>query len=1231
MADIGEVAAGENIATLGLVIDGSGAETTATRIGETLDQLGQKGDAATQKLSTSQQRLVDEMRRVQAAALDVDASNSRAVNGFLREAQEIQKLATQMQQLGLVELGLSDATQTVLKNQLAAKAYAENLTVARRQLAAETRAAAVAEAQAGAAQAASATGLATIGRSAEGATLPLGRLRQSFASLAAQGTGTSPVIDRIITTLASFGVGNVVVIAALAGIAAISYAWKAMAGGMSEDAKYAEDAIKRLTQEIQRARDAMGTLTTQAADTNLQAAKRALDAAKAKADALQTGRTDATGVFATPGHPADIFLTQGVAPAELDAATKAVKDAQDKYDAAVQDAAHKHADNYAQLVRGNALTHAERVRAIAELAKDQSDLAALAGKTDDADIARRVSLVRDIASLKDALYPKAATGQENRADDTVTRFRDELKQLQSESVSFGKDDTIDRRMAAFVDRINQAETALRRLHQANTGPQIAALEDIKKQVPDLTDAFKAQAQTVFNSSVDAHIRKMEEENAAQVALNVARGQSVEAIDAVMIANAGAIAVEAEQTRALQQHLTLLPEYIARVRELAETHERNTIAAQRPQRLVTAAQDVIGEAQQHAELDTSSPAADLQRVNAYYVDAIEYQRELVRGTTDWKVANEAVNALFRERKRLEVAAATKPLTDIVQPALLTQLQTEIGDAGGTTRAQRAQLDAAMKTAREAALVEAAKEVTATLNDSTKDWDQKYAILQKIHQELQAIGAIKPASDSVLGMITGGLHQLGDLANVFHDAGLANLLNTGGNLVQNVSAAKQVGDTKGFLSAAAIVPDIAVITSVVALASQVFGTNEVMQEWRNIMRQNNQALQNLTVKMEGFIPGSVDNLSAAAQAMRAFVADGQAFQQLVSNETQKGGFLSGHFSDHAGGDLQSQINAMAPFLNQAFGKTDTMDQLDAEWTKLNTIAKNMGVTLTDQWGRIVPKAVQQFVQALNDATQAAFTLTKSFSDQNGLYTLINEANGKTDARASYNAALQAFGVAAPNALAAAGIADPRTAAGLATDNSLASENKLRQFIQSVLAQEKAAVTSGLPFDPSKFGSFTSIQELNNALGTLISPLNQLTNTVNGVTDSLTHVPSGFKVAYDRFLASDRLTQAPTAATTPLGGFTPLPAGSFPNPNAGLTGSSFTTATGLRPGTAQSNYPVAPTPTPPATPTVVYNIQTMTVTTTATNGKELLQQVTAEVAAQSLRGGTTPFSFFGGKGTV
>lgn len=81
-----------------------------------------------------------------------------------------------------------------------------------------------------------------------GAGVGLGRVRQGMTSLVASMTGTSPIVGRLATTLGAFAAGSGLMVAVLAGIAAIGYAYDKI----TESARKAADQVAATAKEFSR-------------------------------------------------------------------------------------------------------------------------------------------------------------------------------------------------------------------------------------------------------------------------------------------------------------------------------------------------------------------------------------------------------------------------------------------------------------------------------------------------------------------------------------------------------------------------------------------------------------------------------------------------------------------------------------------------------------------------------------------------------------------------------------------------------------------------------------------------------------------------------------------------------------------------------------------------------------------------------------------------------------------
>lgn len=1001
MADIGD------IATLGLQIDGSQAQTTATQMGVTLDQLGAKGTAAASQVASAGDKVTQSLVQQYATLQDAQRgweAEARAMQGASAAQVALQRTQTEA---AVVQLRAADA-------------------------------------------------LKATGSAADGATFPLGRLRQSFASLAAQATGTSPVIDRIITTLGSFAVGNEWIIGVVAGVAAIGYAWKKLNSDTEEETKRAADSIKKLEDQIKNAQSALGDLSIRDAQDAQKKAQQAFD------DANKV-RYGATG--AKTGVAEDNSEAIAEAKAQLDKANVDLFQAQQnksQIDATISNEARRtYAENLALLISSNNATAEERQRALALYKSDIAQIAAL-GKS-QTDNVLRSGLIKDSQTLSAALFPQKAVTEANKATDTLTRFRNEFAQFQQEAESFGKDDSIAVQMQAFTNRINQAIVVLQRAKDVNNGPTTAALESIKGQVPGLQAELQGKVQAQFDASIQARITKLQEENAAQTALDATRRQSADAVRAVLIANAGSLAVQEAQAEADKQHLTLSAALTTQLRAQAEAYKASQLAP-KESRTVSDAKSLVGGIQNAHELGVGDPTSELQKIDDAYASVIDQQMWLNDTSQDYLDLQEAINILLRERKAL--------------------------------------IDGMAKSQRELSRYseEGIQGLSTIINTFASPTHQKSAQ----EGDLEGIGS------NVAGVIASG----------------------GGN----------------------IGADIGTVTDSFKFLADAFNANsQNIQEQKQIERENTAAIVQMTLKLQGFIPSSVSSESAASNAIRAFESNAGAVAKLTDAQSSTG------WSGRHYGDLQTQIDALTPFL-QASGLS--YDQFIA-------IAKADGIQLLDKNGRIVAGAVAQFGAAITAAEQSAWTLSQSFTDEMSTAKLGLDAKG---------------GVQTPQAVLTAYYnafqATSKNAAPQITPGTMSGDNALRQWITSIQKQEAADQASGKAFDYSKYGNFTSIQDFNNALETLLGPLNQLTTSVNGVTAALTNVPTGFKVAYDRYLS--------TSGQQPSSGSLPVPS---ELPRYGLPNSSLP-------------------------PTTTYHIDTVNVTSSATS----VDGLTKDIQNQTTRGGTS-----------
>ncbi|MDB4875723.1 MAG: hypothetical protein JWM41_2169 [Gemmatimonadetes bacterium] len=231
----------------------------------------------------------------------------------------------------------------------------------------------------------------------------LGRVRQGLLSLVARSTGTLPVIDRLgASLLGAFGVGQVVMIGVLAGVAALSFAWKQLESDADKFAERVAAAMKKVKDETFAAQMAMGDLQVGAARSAVTAAQDALakvSAGSSRYNATLGGYSQDGPVNADEVARAKRNLLQAQTDLEqwqarksqIDYATKAESD-------------QAYADQLASLIKSGHATEDERARAIALYKRDIAEIEAL-GKS-QTDNVRRLALITQAESLDAAMNPK---------------------------------------------------------------------------------------------------------------------------------------------------------------------------------------------------------------------------------------------------------------------------------------------------------------------------------------------------------------------------------------------------------------------------------------------------------------------------------------------------------------------------------------------------------------------------------------------------------------------------------------------------------------------------------------------------------------------------------------------------------------------------------------------------------------------------------------------------------
>ena len=307
------------------------------------------------------------------------------------------------------------------------------------------------------------------------ATTGFGRIRQGLTSLLAQLTGTTPVLDRVAGQFLAMGEGGTVTIAAVAGLAAIAYAWNRI----TEDARAAEKAQDAALQKLiewdkQKHLDAGGQFGEQVSGASASLGRQ-VDKRYALAGLAAQGGP--LGAFAD----AIGFLAIGTRK-QFDEAVTAVRDGRaalgEEITRAFVDQRSKTAQTLAENIKSNNATHAERLRAAEMLKQDRALMQQYVAGGVAGDI--RSALGSEIAGLDGALNPEDKDGERAaRAAESLAK-----RQAKAYQVELTKDLKAATKVAvaAMVDAAETTYGAQQSVVQEFTPDKKALADSIKESV-----------------------------------------------------------------------------------------------------------------------------------------------------------------------------------------------------------------------------------------------------------------------------------------------------------------------------------------------------------------------------------------------------------------------------------------------------------------------------------------------------------------------------------------------------------------------------------------------------------------------------------------------------------------------------------------------------------------------------------------------------------------------------
>jgi serine/threonine-protein kinase len=140
---------------------------------------------------------------------------------------------------------------------------------------------------------------------------------------------------------------------------------------------------------------------------------------------------------------------------------------------------------------------------------------------------------------------------------------------------------------------------------------------------------------------------------------------------------------------------------------------------------------------------------------------------------------------------------------------------------------------------------------------------------------------------------------------------------------------------------------VIDSSVAVVQPVIDSQAVRDSLRRARRDSvrRDSTRKALAKADSVKRAQQDPVGRARRAAAAMLANGAALQSFTEGATHMGGV----FNSKRKGDLQTQIDALQPFLAQA----------GLSYAQFKDLVRGSGVNIFDEYGRIVPDALRQFV--------------------------------------------------------------------------------------------------------------------------------------------------------------------------------------------------------------------------------------------------------------------------------
>lgn len=337
---------------------------------------------------------------------------------------------------------------------------------------------------------------------------------------------------------------------------------------------------------------------------------------------------------------------------------------------------------------------------------------------------------------------------------------------------------------------------------------------------------------------------------------------------------------------------------------------------------------------------------------------------------------------------------------------------------------------------------------------------------------------------------------------------------------------------------------VVSGLTSIGRSLFGRSEYENRRDGLLRDNTERLAELRSGLANFSTGPqgiTATLTALSTRAGAQLLNLRALSPLIG-----------------GGDInRTRVGGVA--FKDYFRETTGVSIAQIE-----RLAEGEGIRLFDEKGRLLAGSVEQLREALAIAGKELTRFGNTLDDQRSresLRSALFTPGAAGTPGATVGLELGLLQRLAPNLGSAF--------TGLTADSATGRE-AIRAGLRDLFTRID---TNRLQL--SDLGQLSSLDDLTGIIRTVNDALSQMGETAGGVTASLLNVPTGFKIAYARYLAQDAVVPSPATSLPPLAnpytpGPIPAPTG-FPdgagNPLYGNGGVQFTGDIYVTPGAGET----------------------------------------------------------------